>query len=60
MFQELQKRGRTQKKWPHAILHDLGSKRVESLVLTQPRALLEQLEQASFELLKLLPYSSSV
>lgn len=60
IFQELQKRGRTQKKWLHAILHDLGSKRVESPVLTQPRALLGQLEQASVELLKLLPCSSSV
>lgn len=34
IFQELQKRERTQRKWPRAILHDLGSKRVESPVLT--------------------------
>lgn len=58
IFQELQKRERTQKKRPHAILHHLGSKRVESPGLIQPRAFLGQLEQASFELLKLLPCSS--
>lgn len=41
-------------------IHDHGSKRVESSVLTQPRALSGQLEQTSFKLQKLLPCSFSV